>query len=102
MYGSTFVSGWCGYYLAGKTAPAGRILVFDDQSTYGLHVFTRRERLSPAITPGTDGYELFADDNDNEPVLAQLGQRFRVHAPVWPGYGPIENEAASTAASISS
>ena len=31
MYGSRFVSGWCGYFLAGKAAPAGRILVFDDR-----------------------------------------------------------------------
>jgi len=36
MYGSTFVSGWCGYYLAGKVAPAGRILVVDDSKVYGF------------------------------------------------------------------
>ena len=36
MYGSRFVSGWCGYYLAGKVAPAGNILVFDDAQVYGF------------------------------------------------------------------
>ncbi len=36
MYGSTFVSGWCGYFLAGKEAPAGKILVFDDSKVYGF------------------------------------------------------------------
>lgn len=35
MYGSTFVSGWCGYYLSGRVAPAGRILAFDGQRVYG-------------------------------------------------------------------
>jgi hypothetical protein len=44
--------------------------VFDDETTYGLHVYTDRLRLSPAFTPGAEGFELFADDNDNEPVLA--------------------------------
>ena len=36
LYGSTFTSGWSGYYLAGKTAPAGKILVFDDTTVYGF------------------------------------------------------------------
>jgi hypothetical protein len=36
MYGSRFVSGWCGYFLAGKAAPAGKILVFDDKNVYGF------------------------------------------------------------------
>lgn len=35
MYGSDFISGWQGYYRAGMAAPAGRILVFDDQRVYG-------------------------------------------------------------------
>jgi len=36
MFGSRFVSGWCGYYLSGKVAPAGRVLVFDDSTVYGF------------------------------------------------------------------
>jgi outer membrane protein assembly factor BamB len=35
MYGSTWVSGWCGYFRAGKAAPAGKILVFDADRVYG-------------------------------------------------------------------
>ena len=48
LYGSTFVSGWCGYYRAGKTAPAGRILVFDEQNVYG---FGRKPQYFRWTTP---------------------------------------------------
>jgi outer membrane protein assembly factor BamB len=48
MYGSNFVSGWCGYYLAGKTAPAGKILVFDDSKVYG---FGRKPQYYRWTTP---------------------------------------------------
>jgi outer membrane protein assembly factor BamB len=61
---------WPGFYYANDAPKAGQILVFDESTTYGLHVFTERLRLSPAFTPGGEGYDLFADDNDNEPVLA--------------------------------
>ena len=57
MYGSTFVSGWCGYYLAGKAAPAGRILVFDDSTVYG---FGRKPRYYRWTTPIE--HQLFAAD----------------------------------------
>jgi outer membrane protein assembly factor BamB len=62
---------WPGFYYANDAPKAGQILVFDESTTYGLHVFTDRLRLSPAFTPGGGGYELFADDNDNEPILAE-------------------------------
>ena len=35
MYGSRFIGGWAGYPQAGKVAPAGRILVFDDERVFG-------------------------------------------------------------------
>ncbi|UCD27788.1 MAG: PQQ-binding-like beta-propeller repeat protein, partial [Planctomycetota bacterium] len=57
MYGSTFVSGWCGYYLAGKVAPAGRILVFDDSKVYG---FGRKPQYYRWTTPIE--HHLFAAD----------------------------------------
>ena len=57
MYGSTFVSGWCGYYLAGKAAPAGRILVFDDSRVYG---FGRKPEYYRWTTPIE--HHLFAAD----------------------------------------
>ncbi len=57
MYGSRFVSGWCGYYLAGKAAPAGRILVFDDSRVYG---FGRKPQYYRWTTPIE--HHLFAAD----------------------------------------
>jgi outer membrane protein assembly factor BamB len=66
----TYSNRWPGFYYADAAPKAGQILVFDEETTYGLHVFTDRLRLSPAFTSG-EGYELFADDNDNEPVLAE-------------------------------
>jgi outer membrane protein assembly factor BamB/SAM-dependent methyltransferase len=66
----TYARRWPGFYYADKGPKAGQILVFDDKTVYGLHVFTRRDRLSPVFTPATEGYTLFADDVDNEPILA--------------------------------
>ena len=48
MYGSRFISGWCGYYLSGKVAPAGRVLVFDDSTVYG---FGRKPQYYRWTTP---------------------------------------------------
>ncbi|MHC4745381.1 MAG: outer membrane protein assembly factor BamB family protein, partial [Planctomycetota bacterium] len=48
MYGSSFYSGWCGYFTAGKAAPAGRILVFDDTTVYG---FGRKPQYYRWTTP---------------------------------------------------
>ena len=36
VYGRSFAGGHSGYYQAGKYAPAGRILVFDDNNVYGF------------------------------------------------------------------
>ena len=36
LYGSFFVSGWSGYYLSGKVAPAGRILALGDDQVFGF------------------------------------------------------------------
>ena len=36
MYGTMFVSGWQGYYRAGKEAPSGKILVSDERNIYGF------------------------------------------------------------------
>ena len=57
MYGSRFVSGWCGYYLSGKAAPAGRIMVFDDSKVYG---FGRKPQYYRWTTPIE--HQLFAAD----------------------------------------
>ena len=57
MFGSRFVSGWCGYFLAGRAAPAGRILVFDDSTVYG---FGRKPQYYRWTTPIE--HHLFAAD----------------------------------------
>jgi hypothetical protein len=59
MYGSRFVSGWCGYFLAGQAAPAGRILVFDDETVYG---FGRKPQYYRWTTPIE--HQLFAADKE--------------------------------------
>jgi hypothetical protein len=87
---------WPGFYFANDAPKAGQILVFDESTTYGLHVFTKRLRLSPVFNPGGEGYELFADDNDNEPVLApnsinrEKGPGFsRAEEPKWSKHVPL-------------
>ncbi|MBL7039566.1 MAG: PQQ-binding-like beta-propeller repeat protein [Pirellulaceae bacterium] len=60
---------WPGYYRANEGPPkTGQLLVFDDSTTYGIKVYDKKDVRRPWNVPG-DGYELFADDNDNEPVL---------------------------------
>ena len=60
MYGSMFVSGWCGYYRSGTTAPAGRIMVFDDEQVYG---FGRKPQYYRWTTPIE--HHLFATNRKN-------------------------------------
>ncbi|MFW6171304.1 MAG: hypothetical protein ACODAD_12505, partial [Planctomycetota bacterium] len=66
---------WPGYYFSNRGPKSGQILVFDEEITYGVKVFQKHEGpwwdggLSPHFIPGKMDYELFADDNDNEPVL---------------------------------
>ena len=61
LYGSRFVSGWCGYYLAGKAAPSGKILVFDDAKVYG---FGRKPQYYRWTTPIE--HQLFAASKDSD------------------------------------
>jgi outer membrane protein assembly factor BamB len=65
----TYGDRWPGYYFAYNAAKSGQILCFDEQRTYGLHVFTTRQGHSPRFWPGRDGYELFADSNKNRLAL---------------------------------
>ncbi|MDY0168923.1 MAG: PQQ-binding-like beta-propeller repeat protein [Thermoguttaceae bacterium] len=62
LYGSRFVGGAPGYYLAGRAAPAGRILVFDDDRVYG---FGRKPQFFRWTTPMA--YHLFAADRTPPP-----------------------------------
>jgi len=60
---------WPGFQLANQASKTGQLLVVDDQNTYALRVFYRRNVHSPMFFPGKKGYLLFADRNDNEPQL---------------------------------
>lgn len=48
LHGTMFVSGWQGYYRAGKSTPAGRILVSDEKNIYG---FGRKPKYWRWTTP---------------------------------------------------
>ena len=61
---------WPGFYFGNQAPKAGQLLVFDDSTTYAVKCYTKRNIHSPLFFPGTSGYLLFADDNDNEPILA--------------------------------
>lgn len=65
----TYSCRWPGYYFGYNAPKVGQILVFDEEMTYGVHVFTTRQGHSPRFWPGKDGYELFADLNSNKLVL---------------------------------
>ncbi len=59
---------WPGFQFAQQAPKSGQLLVFDDQHTYTVKYFTTRNFNSPMFFPG-DGYLLFADDNNNEPLF---------------------------------
>jgi len=56
VYGRTFSGGYSGYSQAGKRAPAGKIMVYDDQAVYG---FGRKAKYFRWTTPIE--HHLFAD-----------------------------------------
>ncbi len=86
---------WPGYYFTYRGPKSGRIVVFDDTTTYALKVYTERRGHSPEFQPGT-GYRLIADRNTTKPVLdamdigAEKGRGFsRTELPIWSRKIPI-------------
>jgi hypothetical protein len=65
MYGNR----WPAFNFAHQSSKSGQLVVFDDTSTYAVKCFARRNLLSPLFFPATDGYLLFADRKDSQPVL---------------------------------
>jgi len=65
MYSET----WPGFHIANRGAKTGQLLVAGPAKTYAVQAYPTRNLQSPLFTPGGKGYLLFADDNDNEPVL---------------------------------
>ena len=71
-YNRSFWTYWArfpGFYHANQAPQAGQLIVFDDERTFAVKVFYRRNRHSPMFFPGKEGYLLFADAADNEPIL---------------------------------
>ena len=56
VFGRTFPGGYSGYYQAGKSAPSGKIMAFDDDTVYG---FGRKAKYYRWTTPIE--HQLFAE-----------------------------------------
>ena len=67
MYGKL----WPGFYFSQHSPKAGQLVVFDESTTYAVKYFYQRYMWSPRFVPADAGYLLFADDNGNEPDLAE-------------------------------
>ena len=96
MYTST----WPGYYLAHRGAKTGQLLVVGPRRTYAVQAFASRNLQSPLFAPGEKGYLLYADENDNEPVLdhrtreTTKGWGFtRTRPPAWHAWVPVRIRA---------
>ncbi len=87
---------WPGYYLAHRAAKTGQLLVVGPERSYAVQAYPDRNMQSPLFTPGEKGYLLFADANDNEPVLSDetrettKGWGFtRAAPPAWHDWLPV-------------
>ena len=65
VYGRAFASGAGGYHQAGRVAPAGRLLVFDDDTVYGYGRLWQYYRWTTPLE-----FHLFAADKQPEIVRA--------------------------------
>jgi hypothetical protein len=60
---------WPGFQLANQAPKSGQLLIVDDQNTYAVNPFVRRNVHTPMFFPAKEGYLLFADRNSNEPQI---------------------------------
>ncbi|MBT3201399.1 MAG: PQQ-binding-like beta-propeller repeat protein [Phycisphaerales bacterium] len=100
MYSET----WPGFHIANRGAKTGQLLTVDDKNTYAVQAYPRRNLQSPLFTPEDKGYLLFADDNDNEPIIPDYtrgvpkGIGFtRKDPPVWFKWVPLRIRAMTAA-----
>ena len=87
---------WPGWYHGHRGAKCGNLLVVGAQQTYALQAYPERNKQSPLFTPGSKGYLLIADANNNEPVLdfqtrgATKGLGYtRINPPIWHQWIPV-------------
>jgi hypothetical protein len=73
----TYTRRWPGWdRKMGRVPSYGQILVFDERTVLGVHVFTDSIRVRRGFTPGAKGYRLFARDHD------ATKDKWSVHVPV--------------------
>lgn len=72
VYGQRWASGAGGYFLAGRYAPSGRLLVFDDATVYG---FSRKPQYFRWTTPIER--QLFASSKEPEVIVNKPRQAAR-------------------------
>jgi hypothetical protein len=73
----------------GRIGVYGQLLVFDEKSVFGVHVFYRVVRVRRGFFPGTKGYRLFSKDYDP----AQDEAEFKKTKDNWSVYIPIRVRA---------
>lgn len=67
---------WPGFQFAHQGPKTGQLLVVDDERTYAVQPFYRRNVHSLMFFPGKEGYLLYADRNGNEPqIVGEPGAR---------------------------
>ena len=94
VYGRSFAGGHAGYHQAGKFAPAGRILTFDDSSVYA---YGRKPQYYRWTTPIE--HQLFATDKEAPDVGKPAAQgggsmiRFAISESLNPAGKPLAVEA---------
>jgi outer membrane protein assembly factor BamB len=100
MYSDT----WPGFYLAHRASKTGQLLVVGPEKTYAVQAYPSRNLQSPLFTPGDKGYLLFADDNDNEPVIPDYSRGVpkgigftRREPPLWHNWVPVRIRAMALA-----
>ena len=91
-----YSTSWPGYYIAHRGAKTGQLLVVGPRRTFALQGYPSRNLQSPEFTPGNKGYLLLADDNDNEPILADYTRGIpkgigftRKEPPAWFKWVPV-------------
>jgi hypothetical protein len=67
---------WPGFQLANQAPKEGQLLVVDEERTYAVKVFYRRNVHTTMFFPGKEGYLLYADKNATEPqIVGEEGAR---------------------------
>jgi outer membrane protein assembly factor BamB len=82
----TFSRRWPGWdRKMGRIGVYGQLMVFNEETVFGVHVFYENIRVRRGFFPATKGYRLFAKDYDpdhNETEFKKTKDRWSVYVPV--------------------